>query len=314
MRALSLDQLQSFVTVLELGSFSATARALHLAQPTISLHIAELESRLDTPLLVRSKQRVHATPAGLVLAEHARRLLRDAAEAALQVQRHRTGISGRVRLGSSTGAMVHLLPQVLETLDATLPDVDVHVSIERSSVLMDRVALGDVDLALLAMPAREHPNVQVRPWRVTPVMAMLPAAWAAPRAVTPRWLAGRPLILNEPDTQIRRQVMDWFAADGLLPRGRIELAFNEVTRRLVAAGYGAAILPYEHPSEALDGRIRVLPLRPALRRVIGVASRRGTVPAGALQRVLEAVLAFGQPEAARGRRRTRAATSAAPID
>lgn len=307
MRALNLDQLQSFVTVLELGSFSAAARALHLAQPTISLHIAELESKLDTPLLVRSKQRVHATPAGLVLAEHARRLLRDAAEAAEQVQRHRAGISGRVRLGSSTGAMVHLLPQVLEALDAALPDIDVHVTIERSAVLMDRLALGDVDLALLAMPARAHPGVRVQRWRETPVMAMLPAAWAAPRAVTPRWLAARPLILNEPDTQIRRQVMDWFAADGLLPRGRIEVAFNEVARRLVAAGYGAAILPYEHASEALDGRIRVLPLRPALRRVIGVASRAGSTPTGPLLRVLEAVLAFRQPAAAPAKR------SSAPV-
>ncbi len=61
MRELNLDQLRTLVAIADLGTFSAAGRALHLAQPTISLHISELESRLDAALLVRGHRRVVAT-------------------------------------------------------------------------------------------------------------------------------------------------------------------------------------------------------------------------------------------------------------
>ncbi|NRF70701.1 LysR family transcriptional regulator [Aquincola sp. S2] len=292
MRALNLDQLRTLVSVLELGSFSAAARALHLAQPTISLHVAELESKLGTPLLLRGGPRVQPTPAGELLAERAHRLLRDADEAIELVQRQRDGRAGRVRLGSSTGAMVHLLPQLLEALDAALPEIDVQVTIGRSSELMAKLFVGDVDLALVALPQPRYPQIRVTPWRSTPMMAMLPARWPAPKLITPQWLADKPLILNEPDTHVRRQVMDWFAGAGVLPRARIEMSFNEVTRRLIAAGYGAAILPFEHPSEALDGRIQVLRLKPAMPRRLGVACRSAKTLAAPIRSVLDAVMAF----------------------
>ncbi|WP_284620495.1 LysR family transcriptional regulator [Aquabacterium humicola] len=291
MRALNLDQLRTLLSVLELGSFSAAARALHLAQPTVSLHVGELESRLGTPLVLRGGPRVQPTPAGDVLAEHARRLLRGADEAVEAVQHH-AGRAGRVRLGSSTGAMVHLLPRLLETLDLALPDIEVQVSVGRSSELMARLFVGELDIALVAAPQPRYPKIRVAPWRSTPVVAMLPPRWEAPATITPRWLADKPLILNEPDTHVRRQVMDWFAAGGVLPRPRIEMIYNEVTRRLVAAGYGAAILPFEHPSETLDGRLQVRKLRPALVRRLGVASRAAATLDAPARSVLEAVLAF----------------------
>src|SRR4051812_9885632 len=118
MRELNLDQLRTLLAITELGTFSAAARALHLAQPTISLHVSELESRLGTKLVVRGQGRVVPTSAGDLLLARARRLLRDADEAVELVKRHRDGQGGRVRLGTSTGAMVHLLPQVLEKLEA----------------------------------------------------------------------------------------------------------------------------------------------------------------------------------------------------
>ena len=78
MRSLNLDQLRSLVAIADLGSFAAAAQALHLAPPTISLHISELESRLDATLMLRGKQGVQLTSAGAVLVQRGRLLLRDA--------------------------------------------------------------------------------------------------------------------------------------------------------------------------------------------------------------------------------------------
>ena len=117
MRQLNLDQLRTLVSIVDLGTFSAAAQALHLAQPTVSLHISELESRLGARLVVRGSRRVTPTAAGTALVERARRLLRDADDAVDAVRRQAEGRVGRVRLGTSTGVVVESLPQVLETLE-----------------------------------------------------------------------------------------------------------------------------------------------------------------------------------------------------
>ena len=292
MRELSLDQLRTLVAVADLGTFSAAARALHLAQPTISLHVSELESRLATRLLVRGGRRVTATAAGAELVGRARRLLRDVDEAVDVVQRHREGQVGRVRLACSGGATMYLLPQVLTALEAAHPGIDVQVTIGSSADLMARLFVGDFDLAIAAMPQAGYPTLVMKPLRRTPVMAILPARWKAPSAVTPAWLADRPMILDEPSTSIYQQVVAWFAAAGLRPKVRVEVTINEITRRLVAVGHGAAILPYEHPDEALGGRVQIVRLKPALTWRLGVAHRPLAQLDEPARRVLDTVMGF----------------------
>ena len=75
MRELNLDRLRTLLTVADLGSFAAAAKALHLAPPTVTLHVAQLEARLGTRLLHRTPAGVTATSAGGVLIDKARRLL-----------------------------------------------------------------------------------------------------------------------------------------------------------------------------------------------------------------------------------------------
>src|SRR5687767_3240414 len=129
MRELNLDQLRTLVAIADLGTFSAAAQALNLAQPTVSLHVSELESRLSAQLVLRGGRRVVSTPAGAVLVERARRLLREADDAIETVQAFAQGRSGRVRLGTSTGIIVYLLPQMLEAMGKSHPGIDVEVSI-----------------------------------------------------------------------------------------------------------------------------------------------------------------------------------------
>src|SRR4249920_3496143 len=129
MRSLNLDQLQTLIAIADLGTFAAAAQALHLSPPTVSLHISELESRLGTGLLERGHRRARLTSAGAALVEQGRRLLKGADEAIEQVRRIAEGREGRVRLGTSTGVVVHLLPRVLEALERRSPGIDVELDI-----------------------------------------------------------------------------------------------------------------------------------------------------------------------------------------
>lgn len=293
MRTLNLDQLRTLVTIADLGSFAAAARTLHLAAPTVSLHVAELESRLGAALLLRQRQRVVPTGVGQGLIERARRLLADVDAALDDVARQVEGRAGRVRLGASTGALAWLLPQALETMGRDHPGVDVQVAVLTSQETLSRLQEGTLDVGLVALPQAAVKGLHIVPWRRDPVMAFLPRAWSVPRAITPAWLSGRPLILNDASTRLHRMTMDWFAAAGEQPQARIELNFNDAIRSLVAAGYGAALLPREGGAAGLDARMAIAPLTPRLWRPLGLAHRAGR-PEPATRHMLEALAATRQ--------------------
>ena len=301
MRELNLDQLRTLVAIVDLGTFSAAAQALHLAQPTVSLHVSELESRLNTKLVLRGRRKVQPTPAGAMLVERARRLLREAEDAVDAVQRHVQGRTGRVRLGTSTGVLVHLLPSVLEAMNQTHPDIDVEVTIIGTNDGLKRMAAGTLDVALVAPPETPGDLVVTR-WRRDPMMAFLPPAWDAPKRVTPQWLNGKPLIFNDANSRLYQQTMEWFGAAGIVPRVRIELNFNDAMKSLVAAGYGAAILPMEGPvSKHVSRGIQAVPLKPALVRDTVIVHRALPLLDGATRNLLKVLRSHATASTAVGR-------------
>ena len=286
MREISLDRLRTLVAIAERGSFAEAARALHLAPPTVSLHIAELETRIGAPLLSRKRGQVRPSAIGEVLVERARRLLADAEQALDDIGRQVQGLEGRVRLGASTGAIAHLLPQALEGLRQHHPAIDIQIAVLTSQETLSRLAAGTLDIGLVALPQPPAAGLVIKPWRRDPVMAFVPAEWPCPAHITPEWLAGQPLILNDATTRLSRLTTEWFAAGGHHPAPRIELNYNDAIKSLVAAGYGAALLPHEATAPPPDKRIVMRPLRPALWRRLGIAHRAGHVERST-QHVLE---------------------------
>jgi len=272
MREISLDRLRTLMTIADLGSFAEAARVLHLAAPTVTLHVQELEERIGAPLLSRKRGHVRPTTIGESLVTKARRLLADAERALDDVQRQVQGLEGRVRLGASTGAIAHLLPRALEVLERRHPAIDVQVTVLTSQHTLARLSEGALDIGLVALPQPAVAGLVIEPWRKDPVMAFMPSGWECPARVTPCWLAGKPLILNDSTTRLSMLTAEWFAAGGQRPVARIELNYNDAIRRLVVAGYGAALLPHEDSAVPNhDRKMIVRPLRPALWRRLGIA-------------------------------------------
>ncbi|MBP6902200.1 MAG: LysR family transcriptional regulator [Burkholderiaceae bacterium] len=302
MRELNLDRLRTLVTVAERGSFAAAAQALALAPPTVTLHVAELEQRLGAPLLLRSRGGTGVLPtgAGELLIERARRLLAEADDLADALRRHIAGTAGRVRLGAATGVIAQLLPAALQRLAAEAPGLDVQLAVLTSDQTLTRLAAGTLELGIVALPQPPRPGVEVQPWRREPVQAVLPAAWSdVPERVRPDWLAARPLVLNDAGTHLARLCADWFAGAGLAPAARITLNFNDAIRRLVAAGYGASLLPQDGLGADEGPGLQTRALQPPLWRELGLARRRGALEAGAQRvwQVLQQLPSLQDPQA-----------------
>jgi len=276
-REISLDRLRTLVAIADHGSFAEAARVLNLAPPTVSLHIADLEERVGGLLLSRTRGRVQPSAIGETLIERARRLLADAEQALEDVERQVQGLAGRVRLGASTGVIAQLIPQALETLSHEHAGIDVQVAVLTSQQTLQKLADGSLDIGVIALPQSPVKGLEIKPWRRDPVMAFLPARWACPDVISPAWLAAQPLILNDNSTRLSRQVAEWFATEGPQPTPRIQLNYNDAIKSLVAAGYGATVLPHEASTPAPESRIVMRPLQPSLWRELGIAHRAGEV-------------------------------------
>ena len=304
MRNLNLDQVQTLIAIADLGTLAAAAQALHLAPPTVSLHISELESRLGAALVVRGRRQASLTPAGQALVDGGRRLLAGADEVVEQVRRRAQGLEGMVRLATTAGVSAGLLPQLLDLLARQSPGVDVKLDVLSSAEAMARLRAGTLDLAIVALPQASGSGVWVDPWRSDPMVALVPAGWDAPAEATPQWLVDQRWMSFGPATQMYRLIAGWFAQAGLNPRPRMELNHPLALRSLVVAGQGVAVLPLEQPelpglpglADAQDpAALQVCPLSPALLRELGLARRSPATDDPTIAAVRRALESFATP-------------------
>ena len=157
MRSLNLDQLRALLKVVELGSFSAAARQLHLTQPAVSLQVRELERRFGVRLIERLGKQAHATAPGATLLACARRIFQecDAADAAMRP--YRDGWIGRVHLCTGLTTLMYELPPILRKLRAEHPGIDLVVNNMSTRDAIENVLHNRIDLAVATLPVDESP-------------------------------------------------------------------------------------------------------------------------------------------------------------
>jgi DNA-binding transcriptional LysR family regulator len=145
MRMDRLVAMETFVRVVETGSFSAAARHLNIGQPSVSKTIAQLEARLGVRLLIRSTRGLSPTEAGQSFYDRARRAIAEADEADLVARGAGTGLTGRLRVAAPvTFARLHVIPRLPQFL-ATHPGLTMDVILDDR--MIDLVEAG-VDVAL----------------------------------------------------------------------------------------------------------------------------------------------------------------------
>ena len=272
MRNFNLDHLQTLIAIADLGNFAAAAQALHLAPPTISLHIKELESRLQADLVVRGRRQAELTPAGEVLVQEGRQLLLACDDLMERVRRRASGREGIVRMGVSAGVSTRLLPRMLEALAVRCPGVEIRLEAVGSAESMQRLKAGTLDIGIIASPQPPLAEVRQTPWRNDPMVALLPAAWDAPEQVGPDWLATRRWASFAPATQMHGLIANWFGQAGHHPRPFLALSYPGALKSLAAASQSAALLPLEEVEDQLhSSEVQICHLSPTLMRPMAVA-------------------------------------------
>lgn len=151
MRDLQIDWLKSFVAAVDAGSLSSAAPEVHRSQSAVSMQLKKLESAVGCQLMVRSARQLQLTHEGQTLLGYARRMLDLQAE--VQAALHGEAISGLVRLGVPDDYASKYLTPVLKRFAPRHGGVEIQLDCEQSTLLIPRVARGELDLALVS---RDH--------------------------------------------------------------------------------------------------------------------------------------------------------------
>jgi LysR family nitrogen assimilation transcriptional regulator len=243
---MDLKQLEYFVRVAELGSFTRAAQVLGIAQPALSRQVRLLEVELRQNLLDRNGRGATPTEAGQLLLEHGRGILHQVERAREELGRVRSGLSGRVALGMPPSVARVLTVPLTRAFRQRLPEAQLSISEGLSTAMQENLLNGRLDIAVLynpsAMPGVEHQSllseelllVQPRP----PGLQEDPP----PPPLALREVATLPLLIPSRPNAIRMHVEAQMAAIGCQPNIALEIDGVSAILDLVADGAGCAIL------------------------------------------------------------------------
>jgi DNA-binding transcriptional LysR family regulator len=253
MRMTTLRTLECLVALVDHGSVSAAAAALHMSQPALSHQIASLETELGAPVAERLWRGVRVTATGRAAAEEARVALR-AAEQAVQIgQRVARAGTGSIRISCVETMTAWLLVPVLRQWRSRRPDVHLDLSeFTSADAMVEFLEAGRTDVAFGPSPTRTDAHVTVFGKEEVVVVAAAGHRFADLSSVPFSALVDEPFVHYHPDNGLAIWV-DRLAA-------RHEIVLDPVLRtrsprtaaQLAAAGMGVTIVP-----------VSALPLRPA---------------------------------------------------
>jgi LysR family transcriptional regulator, nitrogen assimilation regulatory protein len=148
-----IKQIESFVRVAELGSFTKAAIAMGLAQPLLSRHVRQLEVELHQNLLIRNGRGVSPTASGLLMLEHARNILHQVALAKEELSGAVGTLSGPISIGLPPSLSKLITVPLTLAFQKALPQAKLTLTEGFSAPMYESLRTGSIDIALLYNPA-----------------------------------------------------------------------------------------------------------------------------------------------------------------
>ncbi|HSV54974.1 MAG TPA: LysR substrate-binding domain-containing protein [Burkholderiaceae bacterium] len=292
---MDLRQLEYFVRVAELGSFTRAASALDVAQPALSRQVRLLEVELRQNLLVRNGRGALPTEAGKLLLDHGRGILHQVERAKEELGRVRGALAGRVAIGLPPSVAKAMAVPLIREFRSRMPDATLSISEGLSVAMQESLANGRLDIALLynAVPS---PEIELTPLLEENLFLVQrhegPGAPSARQRPIPlRDVADLPLIIPSRPNAIRMLVETEMATLGCRPRVALEIDGVAAILDLVADGAGSAVL--SRNAVQTSGRPESFKLRPIAspplrsRLVMAMSSQR---PATLTQKAMLALI------------------------
>lgn len=291
-----IDSLALFVHAAELRSLTKAAEASHIGLGAASRRIALLEHRLKVTLFERTPRGVDLTPAGAAMLVHAKDMLRRMNEMLAEMGDHASGRKGALRILASTSAMTQFLPDDLASYSALHPEVRLLIEERWSGEIVQETLAGQADIGIVVEGIATD-NLDVLPYRTDRIAAVVPAGHALATAADMRFVdvLAHDIVALESGSSMMRLLAERAVVSERTLQLRIQVRSFEAVCRMVLAGRGVGLLPYQAAVALGRGMglvVRPLPEEWAERRML-LCVRRDRPAGGPLASLIQHLTAIG---------------------
>ncbi|HEY2524314.1 MAG TPA: LysR substrate-binding domain-containing protein [Candidatus Binataceae bacterium] len=306
---MTLRQLRYFDALARHGHFGRAAEACKISQPAMSMQIKEFEQALGGVLLERNARQVVLTKFGVELAQRVRDILRSVDELGDFARASRDRLVGQLRIGMIPTIAPYLLPKVIENLTRMHPELDVHVRETVTPKLIQELAEGRLDTAIVALPVSEPSLTEVALFAEN-FLLVRPGQDEGTPVPSSETLREMRLLLLEEGHCFRDQALS-FCNMQSPPREVLDASSLSTLVQMVGAGIGVTLIPEMAVAvETRSAPVSVARFKnPQPSRTIGMVWRKTSPLARQLLQISE-VVSFSADALRDPKRRT--ATSHAP--
>ena len=276
----SMQQLRYLVAVADHLHFRRAAEACNVTQPTLSAQIKELELRLGTTLVERSRSKVMMTPTGKEIAERGRRILREVTEIHTIAKSQQSLLSSVIRVGVVQTVGSYFLPLVIPDLHRQYPKLGLYIREGLPDHLLRSLEEGSLDLLIFPLPVTRS-ELETLPLFREPIQVVVPSdhRLAAELEIDPVMLKGETILSLEPGHRLYELVRTISDDYGVELSHDYEGTSLDTLRQMVATGMGLSLMPalYVKSEVAHQDLVAARPFRgTAPSRIIGMVWRKGT--------------------------------------
>jgi LysR family transcriptional regulator, hydrogen peroxide-inducible genes activator len=290
MMNLTLKQLRYFEALARHSHFGRAADACAISQPAMSVQIRELEETLGTDLFERSARQVRLTSFGEEFAQRVREILRSVDELADLARASRNRLVGRLRIGVIPTIAPYLLPTIIGNLARMHEGLDIHVRETLTQKLIQELADGRLDTAIVALPISEPSLTEVALFAEDFVLVR-PGDDEGKPVPNREMLREMRLLLLEEGHCFREQALSFCNLQSARPRELLDGSSLSTLVQMVSAGIGVTLIPeMAVPVETRSASVSVARFSsPQPSRTVGMVWRKASPLAEQLLQISEVV-------------------------
>ena len=251
---MDLGQLRYFSKIVEHRSFTRAAQDCSVSQPALSQQIAKLEKELGQPLFERQGRSIRLTPAGQLLQTQAEKILQLVDDAKRQITDD--GQTGRIGISAIPTIAPYLIPQILSAVGDQFPRASFVVGEDTTETLLKRCSNGDVDVGIIALPAKAK-YLSIEPLFEEELLLALPAAHPlCQRArISSKDIVDEPFVLLGDTHCLVDSIESFCNQKNFQPVTTARIEQLTTIQNLVALGLGVSFVPKIATQDDLGGKV-----------------------------------------------------------
>lgn len=267
---MTLRHMRIFVSVFQHSNITRAAEELHLAQPSVSFAIKELEDYYGIRLFERIGRRISPTEIGKEFYGYALHIVSLFDEMEKKIRNW--DALGTVRIGASITIGTHILPPLLKSYQALYPDLRTEVNIRQSAAIEQQIVDNETDIGLIETQPN-HPDIVSLPFMEDSLCPIVSTDHPLTeyRKITLEQLAEYPFLMREKGSAGREILDAYFSLRHISIRPLWESSSTQAIVRGVAEGLGVAVLPYLLVKKDIEEHtVKTIPFDRPIRRKLNI--------------------------------------------